>query len=245
MSEKPILIIAAMEDVELKVIKEKLVNLKEVRNKICTFYEGEIDKIPVVLCVSGVGLVNAAASVTFGVEKYNPKVIINEGIAGGYGNNVHRGDIVVGLKVINITSYETEERKTGEGIKKEDYKLVSFTANDDNYLRPQEANRNLVNIAKKLQENTKETIHYGIIGSGDVWNKEADMILYLNNKYGIICEEMESASIYTISNLYNIPVMSVKGISNNEILDEKYDRSVGKKTQIFILKLIKVINDYI
>ena len=50
---------------------------------------------------------------------------------------------------------------------------------------------------------------------------------------------MESISIYTASNLYNIPAISIKGISNNEILGEKYDYTVSKKVQIFVEELIK------
>lgn len=65
--------------------------------------------------------------------------------------------------------------------------------------------------------------------------------MYLNKKYRIICEDMESISIYKIANMYNIPVISVKIISNNEILNEKYDRNTGIEVQKFTEDIIKSI----
>ena len=78
--------------------------------------------------------------------------------------------------------------------------------------------------------------------AGDVWNKEADRIFYLNQMYGILCEDMESVSVYTIANLYNIPVIGIKAISNNEFLKEEYYKEVGIESQKFTEKLIKNID---
>lgn len=82
---------------------------------------------------------------------------------------------------------------------------------------------------------------FGIIGSGDIWNKNEKRIEYINQKYGAVCEDMESISVYTASNMYNIPVVSIKGISNNEVLKEYYDDSVGMKLQMFIEKVVRII----
>lgn len=234
MNKEPILVIAAMEDRELDYLKEKLENMKIYKHKICTFYEGKMFGKEVVLCFSHVGTINAAASLTLGVEKYNPKIIINEGIAGGLGNNVKSGDIVIGSECIQINSLESKKREKGEGTKLEDYEITTFLYGEDNKLICPKADRSLLEIAKEIDENA----YIGIIGSGDIWNKEIDRLLYLNKKYGIICEEMESISIYKIANLYNIPVIGIKVISNNEVLNEEYDRNLGIEAQKFTEKLI-------
>lgn len=52
---------------------------------------------------------------------------------------------------------------------------------------------------------------------------------------------MEAVSIYTVANKYKIPAISIKGISNNELLEEKYDYSVSKVMQKFTEELIKII----
>ncbi len=79
--ENTILVIAAMEDIELDYLKTKLKNTKEVEYKSFKFFQGEILEKNIVLCVSNIGLINAAIACTIGIEKYNPSIIINEGVA--------------------------------------------------------------------------------------------------------------------------------------------------------------------
>ena len=238
MKERPVLIIAAMENAELNLIKEKLENSKRIESKICTFIEGNLYGKEVILCASNIGIINAATSLTLSIEKYNPQIIINEGLAGGYGENMHSGDVVIGIDAVNITSYETERKKLNEGIF-EKHELVSFTIGEKNHLTPQKADEKLVIHAKKICENMDNSkVHFGRIGSGDVWNKEADKIMYLYNKYNVLCEDMETISMYTVANKYNIPCISIRGISNNEMLDEEYDNTMGKQVQEFVCRFL-------
>ena len=53
------------------------------------------------------------------------------------------------------------------------------------------------------------------------------------------CEEMEALSVYKIANMYNIPVIAIKVISNNEILQEKYDLLTANACQEFVYEYIK------
>lgn len=160
--EKPILVISAMEDVELEYLKAKLKNVKIEKNKVCTFYEGEMIGKSVVLCSSDVGIINSASSITLGIEKYAPKAIINQGTAGGYGDDVHKGDIVVGTEIINITSLESKSKKKGEGTNLEDYELTTFIYGEKNHLITQKASEELI---QKLKNIKRKNIHFGIIGS--------------------------------------------------------------------------------
>ncbi|MCI8397245.1 MAG: 5'-methylthioadenosine/S-adenosylhomocysteine nucleosidase [Clostridia bacterium] len=50
---------------------------------------------------------------------------------------------------------------------------------------------------------------------------------------------MESVAIYTVSNQYKIPAISIKIISNNELLEEPYNPSVGQKLQKITEEIIK------
>ena len=79
-----------------------------------------------------------------------------------------------------------------------------------------------------------------------MWNNEADRIMHLNKKYNTLCEEMEGIAIYQIANQYNIPVIGIRVISNNEVLEEKYDVSTGEKVQYFVQKLVeKYVENYV
>ncbi len=241
MKKEPILVIASMEDVELDYLKEKLENIKIEKNEFCTFYEGIMYGKDVVLCFSNVGTINAAASITLGIKKYTPKAIINEGVAGGVGEKIHVEDIAIGTEVIHINSLESGKRGRGEGTNLDDYEITTFIYGEDNRLICPKSNKDLLELTKKVAKEVEEKTYFGAIGSGDIWNKEADRLLYLNKKYNIICEEMESISIYKIAEKYNIPVIAVKVISDNAILNEEYDRKVGIKSQLFTERLIKEI----
>lgn len=50
---------------------------------------------------------------------------------------------------------------------------------------------------------------------------------------------MESVAIYTVSNQYKITAISIKIISNNELLEEPYNPSVGQKLQKITEEIIK------
>ena len=62
----------------------------------------------------------------------------------------------------------------------------------------------------------------------------------LYNKYGVLCEDMETISMYTIANKYNIPCISIRGISNNEVLDEEYDKTTGRPAQEFVCRILSI-----
>lgn len=128
---------------------------------------------------------------------------------------------------------------TGDGNTLEDYEITTFLHSEENRLIRQKADTNIIELIKRKLETEK--IHFGTIASGDIWNKNKKRITYLNQKYGALCEDMESVSVYTVANRCDIPVIAIKGISNNEILDEKYDYSVSKAMQEFTEKLIKII----
>ena len=237
-----ILIISAMADVELNYLIEKMQNMKTTKTPICKFYEGEIFEKEIILCDAKVGLINTASAITLAIEKYNPDYIINQGCSGGFAKNIHKSDIVVGTKCINITSIRTKFKEVGEGSSLENWELINFIAGEEDRLVPQEGSKKLIEFIKSIEHIYKDgKIHYGIIGSGDIWNKECDRIIWLNEKYGILCEDMEGIAVYTVANFYNIPAIDIRVISDNEILKEEYDRNISIKAQKFIFELLKEI----
>ena len=234
---RPIMVNAAMEDVEMDVLKKSLSDLKMVQDKVCTFYEGMFEGYPIVLCLTGVGMVNAAISTLTGINKYNPCAIIIEGTAGAHRKDIHRNDIVVSTDVININSIKTSARKEGEGICVDDWTHINFIHGEDKLVKLK-ADENLIKFAKNIAENSGN-VFFGSVGSGDFWNCEADRILMISQKLSTYCEEMEGFAVFQVAEKYNIPAINIRVISNNELTGEGYDRSTGVRSQEFALKLIK------
>jgi adenosylhomocysteine nucleosidase len=243
MEKRPIVVMAAME-VEADFLASKLENVKETEVNKYKFYEGTVNGYPVVVCRCLVMTINAAVATYIAIEKYNPIAIISQGTAGGSGENIHKGDIVIGEKCINIISSKTPYKKEGEGSNSLEWELCNFISGEEDRLVYQYADENLIELAKQV-EYKDGNIHTGIIGSGDIWSSEIDRIKMLNQKYGVLCEEMEGIAIYILANNFNIPVIGIRVISDNEILREEYDRNLGRKSQEFAYSLIqKMIEKY-
>ena len=240
---KRILIISAMADVELNYLIEKLENKKIEKTNICNFYTGKIYENDIILCDAKVGLINTASSITLAIERYNPDYIINQGCAGACAKNIHKSDIVIGEQCINTTSFYTKEKKEGQGYSLDDWELINYTVGEKDKLIPQNAGKELIRMVKSIKHNyTEGKIHYGIIGSGDIWNKEIDWMIRLNKKHNIICFDMEGIAVYTIANMYKIPAIDIRVISDNAVLGEEYDRNISIKGQEFVFNLLKKLN---
>ncbi|MEQ8199151.1 MAG: 5'-methylthioadenosine/adenosylhomocysteine nucleosidase, partial [Clostridiaceae bacterium] len=87
-------IIAAMsEELEL-LLKDMEVTSKEEKAKM-TFYKGKLWEKEVVAVVCGIGKVNAAVCTQILISEYNVHKIINVGVAGGIGEDICPGDVVI------------------------------------------------------------------------------------------------------------------------------------------------------
>lgn len=241
MRERPIVIMCAM-DVEAEFLIAKLANVKTCNVNKYKFFEGMINDYPVVICCCKVMTINAAVATYIAIEKYNPIAIISQGTAGAHGRNVHKGDIVVGEKCVNISSFRSPTKIEGEGSNSLDWELLNFISGEEDKLEYQDGDQHLLELAKQV-EYVNGKVHFGIIGSGDGWNRETDRILWLHENYGTLCEEMEGIAVYIIANNFEIPVLGIRIISNNEILGESYDRNTAIKSQQFTYQLIGKLID--
>ena len=239
-NNRPILIQVAME-IECQEILKHLNDLKRIVVSNYTFYKGTINDNEVIISLSKVGLIHTSSSLTIAIQKFNPRCIINTGIAGATDEKLHIGDIVIADKIININSYRTSNLKKGEGSNPNTWELLTFLSGETDRLIEEKASDDLIELAKGINNNDYGKIYVGTIGSGDVWNREIDRILYLNKNYNILCEDMESIATYTIANSLNIPVISIKMISDNSLTGEEYNREIGKNLEKFIIEYINKI----
>lgn len=237
--KRPILIIGAM-NVEINFLIDRLENLEISKLNIYNIYEGNIKGYPIVIAQSEIGIINSAVLTTLAIEKYNPILVINQGTAGGYSKDIHKGDIVIGSECFNIMSAKTPNRGENEGSNSLEWEYISFTNGGADEKKIIKADDKLVKFIKDRKEMYQGgNIHTGVIGSGDVWNWEIDKITYLNKEHDVLCEEMEGISVYTVSTNYDVPVVGVRVISNNTILEEGYDETLGLKCQEFIYKIVQ------
>lgn len=234
-----ILVVGSIFDIELANIVESLKNKNAVREKLANFYEGIYQGKQVIVCQPPVGMINAAAAVTWALEKYKPDYILNIGVANGY-LHIHVGEVVVGLSTINISSMKTETHTQGQKSSPDNWELISYRYGERDRLIDQKANEDFVDKFKGFEiMNESKNINYGVIGSGDIVNKEYDRIEFLADNYNVLCEDMAGVAVYTVANAYNVPALDIRIVSKNESMREREERDTGLKLQSLILKFIE------
>ncbi len=223
-----ILIQGAMDN-EIDYLVSKIANKRIRKIGNIYFYEGNIEYKPVIIEKTGIGIINATIATTVAINNYDPMIIINQGCAGGCSSNLHIGDIVIGEDCININSNRTPCLLENEGSNSLNWKLQNFESENIEKLF---ANKFTIS---KLKDNFvyDRKLKYGTIGSGDIWDNEIDRINLLNNKYGVLCEDMETFAVYSTCNQFNIPVIGIRMISNNRLTGEDYNLESLKKLRDF------------
>ena len=172
---------------------------------------------------------------------YKIKFILNFGMAGGHGTQIHRGDLFVATECINGNSYITKRTGKGGGISFENINFQSFVDGPNADLIIEKVDNNIINKIKNIKSDNK--VYYGKIYSSEQWNKEYDKIMFLNEKYNTQCEDMEAYAIFLLCNRYKIPFAVIKGISHNENLNEEYNCEVLNDLVIFVRQIIKSLDN--
>lgn len=197
-------------------------------------YYSSLNENDLLICISGVGMVNMGALVTYVSMKYSPDCFLNYGIIGGYGD-IHKGSLMIVEDCININSTQFDAAPKGSGISLSRAKLVTFSENIDNAPVIYKSDKELMAVASSV---AKGDVITGRLGSGDIWNKEYDKIMLFYNEYKVCGEDMEGYAMYQVADKFSIPALSLKGVSNNEILHEAYDYSVMEKLSDFAYNVL-------
>ena len=94
LTPRPLAIVAALMD-ELRLLLAGLEAPSIVHHGGREFHCGQLDGLPVVLVLSRVGKVAAATTATLLIERFQARRIVFTGVAGGLGEGVRVGDVVV------------------------------------------------------------------------------------------------------------------------------------------------------
>lgn len=226
--KKYILIQGAMEE-EIAILIDKL------ENKVCEkingykYYTGKIEEKEVIISLTQIGIINSTISTMIALNNYDIELVINQGIAGSHRRNIDVGDIVVATKIINNNSFTTNKRDIGSNSLEWEFGKNDFEI---------DTNSKLIEIAKGIKF-SNSNIHFGTIGSGDIFNREKERIEYISDKKDTLCEEMEGYGIYRVCKIYNIPCIGIRAISNNELLEKPLDKTTAIISQQFVLELLR------
>lgn len=244
--ESSILIQGAM-DTETEYLVGQLKEPGEIVLGNWTFHTGFLGKYeePVIISKTYQGMVNAAAASSLALAGFKLKAVINQGIAGGHDSAFHRGDIVLGEKVVPMAAMIRAYAPEGAGISETGFEplpIEIYHAQTGHTEKVEEfpCDEKLLHIAEQV----KTTAHTGrgVLGSADEWNNEIDRIALLRERYHTASEDMESAAPAQLCLSYGVPFLGIRIISNSIVNGEEFDESVGIDGQKFVLQLVEALH---
>lgn len=229
----PVLIQGAM-DVETGYLVSRLEAPKEYVFGGFRFWRGSCRGLELVVSRTEIGTICAACATALGIREFAPVAVVNQGVAGGHSEVLHVGDIVVGRSCVHLHDLITPPKGEGAGFDAADWAFHEHSGPAPLTLQadPVWAERF---EAAPYEGGAKVS---GRLGSGDVFNREYDRILWLHERAGELCEDMESIGTYQVCHRFGVPCVGLRILSNNELTGEPYQREVGVTLQKFVLEAL-------
>lgn len=196
-----IAIIGAMAE-EVALLASRLENCQTRQHVGSTFHTGQLHGVEVVILQSGIGKVNAAIGTTLLLDMYHPEVVINTGSAGGFGSELHVGDVVISSEV-----------------RHHDVDAVVFGYEHGQVPRMPAAYRpdaRLVRVAREcIEELGHLRVHEGLIATGDAFMACPDAVERTRGRFPtMLAAEMEAAAIAQTCHLYGCPFVVIRALSD-------------------------------
>lgn len=220
-------IIGAMQ-IEIENLKPSIKNQKTSTISGVNFIEGEVNGVPVVAAVSGIGKVFAAICTEIMVLHFGVDHVINIGVA---------GSLVPTLKVLDVAVAESAVQHDMNTTAVGDPLGLISGINVINFEADADLRKNVTDVL------TDRGINYevGVIASGDLFvdtNKQRETI---RNRFDAIAADMEGASIAQTCYVNKVPFTLIRSISDADGSAMDYNTFAGKAAEQSIAIVLDVI----
>ncbi|MBV7457806.1 5'-methylthioadenosine/adenosylhomocysteine nucleosidase [Acidovorax sp. sif1233] len=190
------------------------------------FWRGDLCGRPVVLALSGIGKVAAATTATALIERFGVARIVFTGVAGGVGDGVNVGDVVVAQDYLqhDMDASPLFPRWEIPGYTRS--RLACDTVLSALLLEAASAcvsrasgQFGLKTDATDALEGVLHRAHHGLVASGDRFVSAADEAHRLRTTlrdagHDVLAVEMEGAAVAQVCHDYGIPFAAVRTISD-------------------------------
>ncbi|PQZ87355.1 5'-methylthioadenosine/S-adenosylhomocysteine nucleosidase [Arthrobacter sp. MYb227] len=209
MSTIEVIIIAAMEE----EIAPFLAQATEVSDAVqignSVQHTAKLGELNALLVRGGIGLVNAASAATAALLQARAQdpsaaapLVISAGSAGGLGDTVRVGDVVIGAELINASA---DARAFG-------YVLGQVPGMPASYAVP-ESLRTISDIGAPGYKEVA-TIHHGLLVSSYAFVGHERSVIIKEQFPGVLATDMESSAIAQTSLAFGAPFVAIRGISD-------------------------------
>ena len=174
------------------------------------FYCGEISGAECVVVQCGIGKVAAAVCTQPLILKFSPDAVVNIGVAGGIGEEIRIGDLVLSEAVV-----EHDMNTTALGDP-----LGFLSGPDLVYIK---SDCRLLSVFCETAEKLGNRVHRGVIASGDLFVSNASQAKKIAERFSAKACEMEGASVGHTCFLMNVPFLVLRSVSDNADDSAKID----------------------
>lgn len=182
-----------------------------------SFIMGLIKYRPIVLVVCGVGKANAAHATGLLIERFQPSLIINIGVAGAYPSS--------GLSIEDIAIAEREVY-IDEGLVSSNGDFVSMK--ELNIPLSQHGEKNLYNTFETyIPPQLKSSFKQGVFATVSSCTGSYKRALFIETQYNALCENMEGAAIAQVASYSALPFVEMRAVSN--IIGDRPKEGINKK----------------
>ncbi|MFT4243060.1 MAG: 5'-methylthioadenosine/adenosylhomocysteine nucleosidase [Acidovorax sp.] len=198
------------------------------------FWRGALGGKDVVLALSGIGKVAAATTATAAIERFGAARIVFTGVAGGVGDGVHVGDVVVARDYLqhDMDASPLFARWELPGYART---LVACDAHLSALLL-EAANDCVTSAAGQFgTQCAAHGVHHGLVASGDRFIAAAAEAMHLrsalrNAGHDVLAVEMEGAAVAQVCLDYGLPFAAVRTISDRADDDAHGDFTLFVRT---------------
>ena len=204
-------------EMEINLIVSALKNCIRSEIHYKTFYRGVLPlNLSIVICIGGIGKVNAAHGTTLLLERFAPDMIYVIGVGGAYpSSGLNLGDITLAEKEI----YGDEGLALKNGFcTLDEIGLPLLKSEDSQYFNEFE-----MFIPEKL----KEFKNKGRFTTVSSCTGSLEKAYELERRFGAICENMEGAAVAHICSLLGTPLIEIRGVSN--IIEDRKAEPLNKQ----------------
>lgn len=195
-------IIGAMDE-EVRILKDEMILERRETKARMEFFAGKLWNKDVVVVTCGIGKVNAAVCTQILADDFDVDKIINVGVAGGIGEEIMPGDVVVAS---NLVQHDFDTTAFGD--------KAGQIARMDTF--DFKCDYNLVDAAEKACFNIEQHKCFtGRIATGDQFIADIEKLKWLKSEFGALACEMEGGSIAHVCYLNHIPFVIIRSISDN------------------------------
>ena len=216
MSEQTIAVIGAMEQ-EIALLRARMEEVHTLSFGSFTACAGRYAGKCMVLALSGIGKVNAAVATAWVVHQFNPDCVINTGSAGGLGQGLKVGDVVIGSETAH---HDVDVTAFGYAIGQVPQLPPAFASDHALVTAAERAAVAFPNAA----------VRRGLIVSGDRFVHSSEAVAAIRKNFpDVQAVEMEAAAIAQTCAQFGLPFVVIRAVS--DAADEKADVSFDEFLQ--------------